>query len=53
MIGRIEPHIPRPLWRLYVLNDVIFVRRVLMNHGERAVRIRGDITRFCRAMKRR
>src|ERR1019366_7691113 len=37
----VEPHVARPLWRLYVLDDAILVRRVLMNYGERAVRIGG------------
>ena len=41
VIGGVEPHIARPLRGLYVFGDVILVRSVLMNHGERAVRIRG------------
>src|ERR1035437_3218919 len=41
VLGGVEPHVARPLWRLYVLDDAILVRRVLMNYGERAVRIGG------------
>src|SRR5262245_5691011 len=41
MIRRVEPHVTRGLRRLDGLRDVILVRRVLMNDGEGAVRIRG------------
>jgi hypothetical protein len=41
VIRGVEPHIARRLWRLHVFDDVILIRRVLMNHSQRAVRIRG------------
>lgn len=37
MVGGVEAHIARTLWRLYVFDDVILVRRVLMKHSEGTV----------------
>lgn len=41
VIGRVEPHIARALRRVYILDDLILIRSVLMNHRERTIRIRG------------
>src|ERR1700733_12153827 len=41
MVDRGEPHTARALRGLYIFDDVILVRSVLVNHGEGSVRIRG------------
>src|SRR5471030_3398970 len=41
MVGGVEPHVSRSLRRLYAFGDVVLIWRVLMNHRERAVGIRG------------
>ena len=41
MIGGIEPHVARGRRRLDRFDHVILVGSDLMNHGQRAVRIRG------------
>src|SRR5690242_7760772 len=42
MIRGVQPHIARTLRSVEALDDAIMVRRILMDHGERAIRIRGE-----------
>ena len=42
MIGGIESHVPRRRRSRHVLDDVVLVGRVLVNHRERAVGIRRE-----------
>src|SRR2546430_201548 len=48
----VEPHVARALWRLHVFDYMVLVRGVLVDHGERAVRIRGEHVSRCRVEPR-